>query len=418
MRRFFLYHEDTDKGLAQSLCKFFKTWVRNGKMKISSCYDMPAGVVKEEWLVSELESAEVVLFVVTSNLLGEDFFYDKFTPVVLSKRNNKGCMVIPVIFSSNLLVDTKFGKLQPVPKVRIDQYPSPDNGFEDAAEQLRDILEQEKFDKGLAVQGSEVENLKSALSNFNYYTQLSPEAVATAPSATFSSAFNILIIKGGKRSGHELLARRWRDTVLKPIKYPEICTLNLSSTYESPTQIGMQIWDVLKIPAYIGEENKFMEQLADKLLQRLQNEALVIRLDDFLPSVHPEWMDLFFIDLSKALEVVKAQKTNLPALQSLWFYLFYRFKEEEMHFALSFPAQVVLPSVSPVSKEDFESWRKGPSNDALCTFEKYLEIDYELGKILDLEEPKKNEVLDVLDRICQSVYAKEFLYDQYIATLK
>ena len=77
MRRFFLYHEDTDKGLAQSLCKFFKTWVRNGKMKISSCYDMPAGVVKEEWLVSELESAEVVLFVVTSNLLGEDFFCPK-----------------------------------------------------------------------------------------------------------------------------------------------------------------------------------------------------------------------------------------------------------------------------------------------------------------------------------------------------
>jgi len=416
MRHVFLYHEDADKELAIEFRDFFKPMEKRKKLLISACADMPPGQIETEWLKVSIDNAEVLLLLVTKNLLTRDFFYNDFTPLALTRRNEGKCVIVPVMFSACQLDETVFGKLErtPVKGTPINKYQSRDDGFWDVSEQIETLLE--NYETSLASQGLEVESLKSALSAFNFYHQLSSDAPLGAPSLTSPDLLSVLIIKGGPRGGHDLLAWRWRSSAYPSATVPQIYTLSLTATLESVDQIGQEAWSMLTDTAYSGEVGKMFEQLASLLLQRLEHEAIVVRLDDFKPLLQRDAVDQFFSTLQNTLAEAKTKKSNLTPLYPLWFYLFYRFEENEMPFSLSYPAKVVLPSVVSVSEADFDRWGK----ETLSSQSKqilYDCIDFERDTIID-SSPEKNEVMDVLERICQSVYAKEHLYDRFIATLK
>jgi hypothetical protein len=411
MRQVFVYHDEEDTKFAIEFRDFFKAMVKRGKLLISDCTEVTG---EKEWLKNKVDKAEIVVLLVTSNLLKRDFFYDDFTPVVLEKRNKGTCVVVPVIFSKSLFKDTKFGKLAPIPSkgMPIDKYPTPEDGFLDVAEQLEFLLE--NYEESLTAQGLEVENIKPALASFNFYTQLTPPAPPAEP-------FTVLVLKGRHRSGHDLLAWRWRSTMLPPDLNPRIETISLTSasvTLENNVQIEHEAWKVFNEgKPYEGEESKLGSDLARLLLNILKTEAIVIRFDHFSPILQAEAVNDFFHTLQKALIEAKAKETPLPTLKPLLFHLFHRFDDIETGCSLDFPTQVLLPPIDHVPQADFERWLKenlsGQSNQIL-----YDCIDFERTTILDPMDTTKNEVMDVLERICTAVYAKEPLYDEYIAKLK
>lgn len=78
-----------------------------------------------------------------------------------------------------------------------------------ALNEIADFLAKEiipKLAKFTEDQLLEVEKLKAALSVFNFYDQITPNAAADFT----GGCFKVLTIKGNEDSGHNLLAWRWR----------------------------------------------------------------------------------------------------------------------------------------------------------------------------------------------------------------
>ncbi len=412
MRRAFLYHDVDDTELAKEFRDFFTPIMRRKKAEITICDDRLPGENEEIWVASKVENAEIILLLVTNNLLKRNFFYDKFTPLVVSRL--KGCLIVPVIFSASLLRETVFRKLEPTPPkgVPIDQFNPRTYGLLAVSEQFTALLE--KYESNIASQNTEVEELKTAISKFNYHSQLPPGVPAPLAPPAASNPFSVLIIKGGQRSGHDLLAWRWRNAALPASAQPQIYTLDLSITTETAGQLEAQAWQILTETTYSGDPGKLTSELTNLLLQRLEQEPIVIRFDHFLPLLQKDMVDQFFKQLSNTLAEAKAKKPSQAPMHPLWFYLFCKQEESDGMVELDFQSQLTLPYIEPVAENDFQLWE-----EKILSKESVLAdcIDFERENILDPDE-KKNEVMDVLDRICQAVYAKEDLYDQYIATLK
>jgi len=420
MKNVFLYYADEDAEFAKQFRQHLNPIGNEGKnsaglIQIFDCAEILAGEKPDEVLKEKIEAAEIILLCLSAALLDEDRFDEKINPKVWSQYSRGKCLVIPVLMQPFLYSYTIFAKLKisPASGVPINAYANKAEGFTQVVQELAVCVE--AFDEVIAEQKKrpEIEKIKYALENFNFYEQFTPTS-QTLP----TSPFSVLLLKGRSKSGHDLLGWRWREQAM-PGLTPDVLTYNLDSDIAKASNIDTGVWSLLhQGMGYTGAPAQLMSQLANQLYQILQERALVIRFDSFKPTLHQTLIEDFLEALSTALQEIKTQKPGDKQRQPFWFYLLYRFEEEEQPFALTFDAQVVLPTVKAVSKEDFTAWNESLILQQCPIMGTYITNDYKKEKIIIPKMTGENEVMDVLDRVCQSVYAKEDLFDKYIATKK
>lgn len=112
--------------------------------------DINAGAVWEEEIFEQLETARIVLLLVTNDFIASDYAYLKETEVALEKHKAGTAIVIPVILRACLWEDLPFGALQCLPSnaVAIKSWENEDEAYLNVAKGIRDTIE-----KAAAVQG-------------------------------------------------------------------------------------------------------------------------------------------------------------------------------------------------------------------------------------------------------------------------
>jgi hypothetical protein len=142
MEVFFSYaHED--EALRDKLAKHLKLLERQGVIKAWHDRDITAG---EEWkkaIDNHLESANIILLLVSSDFLASDYCYDIELKRALERHESNESRVIPVILRSVDWQRSPFGKLVALPKdgKAITSWQNEDEAFTDVVQGLRRVID-------------------------------------------------------------------------------------------------------------------------------------------------------------------------------------------------------------------------------------------------------------------------------------
>lgn len=139
---FFSYaHEDED--YQKELSKHLKLLERQGIIK--SCHDrnITAG---EEWknaIDTHLESAQIILLLISADFLASDYCYDIEMNRALERHEQGGATVIPIIVRAVDWQRSPFGKLQALPKDAkpIATWDDVDQAYTDVVKGIRRVIE-------------------------------------------------------------------------------------------------------------------------------------------------------------------------------------------------------------------------------------------------------------------------------------
>jgi TIR domain len=139
---FFSYaHED--EALRDKLAKHLKLLEREGIIKAWHDRDITAG---EEWknaIDSHLESANIILLLISADFLASDYCYDIEMKRSLERHDRKEARVIPVILRSVDWQSSPFGKLNALPKdgKAVTSWENIDEAFTDVVKGLRRVID-------------------------------------------------------------------------------------------------------------------------------------------------------------------------------------------------------------------------------------------------------------------------------------
>jgi TIR domain len=139
---FFSYaHED--ETLRDELAKHLKLLERRGIIKAWHDRNITAG---EEWknaISTNLESAEIILLLISADFLASDYCYDIEMKTALERHERNQARVIPIILRSVDWHRSPFGKLTALPTdgKPITSWPNPDEAFTDVVKGLRKVID-------------------------------------------------------------------------------------------------------------------------------------------------------------------------------------------------------------------------------------------------------------------------------------
>ncbi len=142
MEVFFSYaHED--EALRDELAKHLKLLERQGVIKAWHDRQITAG---EEWksaIDSHLESANIILLLVSADFLASDYCYDIELKRALERHDRHEARVIPVILRSVDWHGSPFGKLAALPKdgKAITSWQNEDEAFTNVVKGLRRVID-------------------------------------------------------------------------------------------------------------------------------------------------------------------------------------------------------------------------------------------------------------------------------------
>lgn len=142
MEVFFSYaHED--EPLRNELAKHLKLLERQGVIKAWSDRNITAG---EDWrnaIDERLESANIILLLISADFLSSDYCYDIELDRALERHKNKEARVIPVILRSSDWQSAAFGKLAALPTggKAITSWENEDEAFTDVVKGLRKAID-------------------------------------------------------------------------------------------------------------------------------------------------------------------------------------------------------------------------------------------------------------------------------------
>jgi hypothetical protein len=158
MEVFFSYaHED--EVLRDELAKHLKLLERQGVIKAWSDRNITAG---EEWknaIDERLESANIILLLISADFLASDYCYDIELDRALERHKSKAARVIPIILRSSDWQNSAFGKLAALPTggKAITSWPNEDEAFTDVVQGIRKAID--RFQNATNIVGKGGSNL-------------------------------------------------------------------------------------------------------------------------------------------------------------------------------------------------------------------------------------------------------------------
>jgi TIR domain len=138
---FFSYaHED--EALRDELAKHLKLLERQGIIQSWHDRNITAG---EEWknaIDVNLESAAIILLLISADFLASDYCYDIEMKTALERHDRNEARVIPIILRSVDWHRSPFGKLTALPTdgKPITSWPNPDEAFTNVVKGLRKVI--------------------------------------------------------------------------------------------------------------------------------------------------------------------------------------------------------------------------------------------------------------------------------------
>ncbi|NJN89741.1 MAG: SUMF1/EgtB/PvdO family nonheme iron enzyme [Leptolyngbyaceae cyanobacterium SL_5_14] len=142
VKLFFSYaHED--EALRDKLAKHLSSLERRGI--ISNWHDrkLAAGSEWDNEIKSQLESADIILLLISSNFMASKYCHEVEIPIALKRHNSREACVVPVILSPCDWYDERFAKLQAFPKdgEPVTLWKDPDAAFTSVAQGIRSAAE-------------------------------------------------------------------------------------------------------------------------------------------------------------------------------------------------------------------------------------------------------------------------------------
>jgi TIR domain len=139
----FLSYVHEDEALRDKLAKHLQVLQREGIIKVWHDRKITPG---EDWrnkIDSHLQSADIILPLISSDFLNSDYHYDIELKLALERHENKESRVIPVILRAVDWQDAPFGKLSALPKngKAIAIWDNEDEAFTDVVKGLRRFID-------------------------------------------------------------------------------------------------------------------------------------------------------------------------------------------------------------------------------------------------------------------------------------
>lgn len=153
----FVSYARRDQDLCVELIKHLKILKNQGWIQDWHDGQISAGSEWEKEIETHLNSAQIILLVISSDFLASDYCYHKELKKALERHDHREACVIPVILRPTDWYDAPFGKLQVLPEgaLPITKWENHDDAFLSVARGIRQIVEQLRQEQQRKISNSE-----------------------------------------------------------------------------------------------------------------------------------------------------------------------------------------------------------------------------------------------------------------------
>jgi hypothetical protein len=143
LKVFYSYaHEDED--MRDKLHTHLKILERQGLIEGWYDRDITGGSEWEKEIIDNLQSAQIILLLISSDFLASDFCWSKEMDLAMERHEDNAARVIPIIVRDCDWSGAPFGKLQALPKNArpVEAWSNRNEAFTDVARGIRKVAEQ------------------------------------------------------------------------------------------------------------------------------------------------------------------------------------------------------------------------------------------------------------------------------------
>jgi hypothetical protein len=139
----FISYSHEDNNLRIRLLKHLRILKRNGIVNVWHDRNIDAGDDWKKVINQHLESAHIILLLVSVNFIDSDYCYEKEMVRALERNNRGEAQVIPIILSPVNWKDTPFSKLQVLPENAkpVTKWKHRDEAFANIANSIQKVAE-------------------------------------------------------------------------------------------------------------------------------------------------------------------------------------------------------------------------------------------------------------------------------------
>ncbi|WP_240646604.1 COR domain-containing protein [Chitinophaga rhizosphaerae] len=143
MKKIFISYSKTDAHYLQQLENHLSALKRNGSISTWNCRQLVPGDKWDGKIKSELEEADIIIFLVSADFMATDYIWDIEIKRAIERENeNPGVKVVPIIIRSCAWEDTPLSVYNTAPKkaMVLDLAKNIDEAFTDVVRDLKKIL--------------------------------------------------------------------------------------------------------------------------------------------------------------------------------------------------------------------------------------------------------------------------------------
>lgn len=131
-----------DQGMLAHLKKHLMPLQRQGQIKIWSDTDLDAGMEWERELHRHLESADLILLLISPDFMSSDYCYSTEMKRAIERHDQGHAQVVPILLRSTFWRNAPFAKLQLLPKDAkpVNSWTDMDEAFNDITERIYQLL--------------------------------------------------------------------------------------------------------------------------------------------------------------------------------------------------------------------------------------------------------------------------------------
>lgn len=179
MKKLFIVYAKEDLNYLNAAKTNLALLERQGLIRIWDETKLMPGEVRKTIIEQELQSADIVLLLFSSNLIADDFIWDTPMQQVLEKAKNGSVQLIPSIIRPCSFSDTPFGEYETVPAQEkpISNWSNADDAWKLVADKIKNsILPKKDPSHATTIESPALEQLKNSIEELINKTK-TPEAL-------------------------------------------------------------------------------------------------------------------------------------------------------------------------------------------------------------------------------------------------